>query len=82
MNTLKIVTLSTREPVELGSVRYYLPPRYEPSADQGDVIIVAPVSADSIGAPGDNVGSVHVITSQGSRVVDTVGLGVLVVPAE
>ena len=77
---LVIVTLSEREPVESGTVRYLLSEDDRPGQN---VIMLEPVTPDDLQAndPGIAYGTVRVITDRGVEVVQTVGLGVLVIRA-
>jgi hypothetical protein len=82
MSSLQVVTLSDRTPVEPGSCRYWLPAAWTPGP-RGNVIIVAPVSRDNLQGTGPEAyGTVQVIADDGVRLVSTVELGVLVVPAQ
>ena len=77
---LVIVGLSDREPIELGTVRYMLG---EAGETGGNVIMLAPVTPDDLQAndPAQAYGTVRVITDDGVELVQTIGLGVLVVRA-
>lgn len=80
MIKLQVVTLATRDPIEPGAVRYYIPSH--PGRDHGDtgyVIIMEPVTPDILGAEGDGAyGTLRVMTEWGSRLIRTSEIGVLV----
>jgi len=86
MSKLSILTLESREPIQPGEVRYML----GAMDDQGAygvgqyVIIVEPITPDNLQACSSEeaYGTLAVITDEGRAVVHTVGLGVLVLPAE
>jgi hypothetical protein len=87
MTGLSILTLSTRDPIPAGSVRYMLGTWDDVAGEYGVgqyVIIVEPVTPDRLPVLGleEGTGSVAVITDDGLAVVPTVGLGVLVLPTE
>lgn len=77
---LVIVTLAGNEPVSLPDTRYML--REDRTGEY--VIVVAPVTVDDLLArdPAQAYGTVRVITDNGVEIVSTLGLGLLVVPAQ